>query len=155
MQAFQSSGSMFGWKKEKSAHYDSPPPKAVVKRATRTRMIWALITSLLLLISLIFVILVEIGNTRINATLNKIYFIKLDLSDIIPTSVPNANLINSIARTLGLHDFYTVGLWNFCEGYNGDGVTKCSPPKTLYWFNPIEIIQSELIAGATSKLLLR
>ena len=46
-----------------------------------------------------------------------IYFFKLDLADIIPQSVPNLTLMNSIARTLGLHDFYQVGLWNFCEGY--------------------------------------
>ncbi len=50
------------------------------------------------------------------------YFYKLDLSDIIPESVPNAVLINSIARSLGLHDFYQVGLWNFCEGYNDEYV---------------------------------
>lgn len=98
-------------------------------------MTWALFTSLLLLISLVFLILVEIGNTWINPILNKIYFIKLDLADIIPISVPNAVLINSIARTLGLHDFYTVGLWGFCEGYNDEGVTHCSEPKTLYWFS--------------------
>jgi hypothetical protein len=35
-------------------------------------------------------------------------------------NVPNAVLINSIARTIGLHDFYQVGLWNFCEGYQDE-----------------------------------
>lgn len=49
-----------------------------------------------------------------------LYFFKLDLTDILPLSVPNATLINSIARTLGLHDFYQVGLWNFCEGYKDE-----------------------------------
>lgn len=49
--------------------------------------------------------------------LRSLYFFKLDLADIIPTSVPNASLINSIAQTIGLHDFYQVGLWNFCEGF--------------------------------------
>ena len=126
------------------------PTKAQLKRATRTRRMFALLTSLLLLISLVFLILVEIGDTRVNPTLNKIYFIRLDLSDIIPVSVPNSNLINSIAQTLGLHDFYTVGLWGYCQGYNGQGTTECSDPQTLYWFNPIEISQSQLLAGATS-----
>ena len=82
--------------------------------------------------------------------MNNVYFIKLDLADIIPVSVPNAVLINSIAQTLGLHDYYTVGLWNFCEGNFGVGYTDCSKPKTLYWFNPVEILQNELLAGATS-----
>lgn len=149
---------MFGSNKEKSSGTsngrqlsdDFHPSKAQLKRATRARKIWALLTSLLLLISVVFLILVELGNTSINPTLNKIYFIKLDLADIIPVNVPNAVLINSIAETLGLHDFYTVGLWSFCEGYNGQGVTFCSNPKTLYWFNPIQIVQSELLYGATS-----
>lgn len=113
-------------------------------------MSWALLTSCLLLISLTFIILVEIGNVRIDPILNNIYFIKLDLADIIPYSVPNSVLINSIAQTLGLHDYYTVGLWNFCEGNYGEGVLKCSNPKTLYWFNPVDILQNELLAGATS-----
>jgi hypothetical protein len=48
---------------------------------------------------------VVIGNLNKN-TLTSVYFYKLDLANIVPTSVPNANLINSIARTIGLHDFY-------------------------------------------------
>jgi hypothetical protein len=67
-----------------------------------------------------------------------------------------------------LHDFYQVGLWNFCEGYDDEqvpvhshrlreltlhrGVTHCSKPQNLYWFNPVQIILSELLAGATVAL---
>lgn len=131
---------------------DVQPSKAQIKRATRTRFCWTLISSLLLLISVVFIILVEVGDTSASSSIrNKIWFIKLDVSDIIPVSVPNAVLINSIAQSLGLHDFYTVGLWNFCEGYNGQGTTACSTPETLYWFNPVEIIQHELLAGATGR----
>ena len=137
-------------RRKTSDNSDFHPSKQQIKRATRTRLGWALLTSLLLLISVVFVILVELGNTRMNPILNKIYFIKLDLANIIPVSVPSATLINSIARTLGLHDFYTVGLWGFCEGYNGEGVTACSKPATLYWFNPVQILQTELLSGATS-----
>ena len=144
---------MFGRNKEQKSGYADgyEPSQWQVKRATRARLIWALLASLLLLISVVFIILVELGNTRVNGILNQIYFIKLNLADIIPVSVPNAVLINSIAQTLGLHDFYTVGLWNFCEGYINEGTTNCSPTQTLYWFNPIEIIQNELLAGATSE----
>lgn len=127
------------------------PSKAQVKRATRTRFYWALASSFCLLVAVAFVILVEIGNYKVNDILNDIYFIKIDVSDIIPVSVPDAVLINSIAQTLGLHDFYQVGLWGFCQGYNGQGVTSCSDPETLYWFNPVEILQSQLLSGATSK----
>ncbi|KAK5110107.1 hypothetical protein LTR62_006241 [Meristemomyces frigidus] len=128
------------------------PSKAQIKRATRTRLIWALFTSFLLLITVVFLILVEVGTTSLGSTKTNIYFIKLDLSNIIPLSVPNAALVNSIARTLGLHDFYTVGLWGYCEGYNGDGFTDCSKPETLFWFNPVSILQSQLLAGATIAL---
>ena len=131
---------------------ESHPSNSQIKRATRTRLIWSLITSVLLLIAVVFVVMVEIGDIKINPVMNKIYFIKLDLSDIVPVRVPNANLINSIAQSLGLHDFYTVGLWSFCEGYNGQGVTNCSKAKPLYWFNPVEILSNELLAGATSML---
>lgn len=114
-----------------------------------------------------------IGNTHPRAVLDSIYFFKLDLADIIPTSVPNASLINSIAQSIGLHDFYQVGLWNFCEGYINEyarppfsppflythtnharhrGITYCSKPQTLYWFNPVEILTSELLSGATIAL---
>jgi len=61
---------------------------------------------------------VVIGNTSNKRVINDMYFFKLDLSKIIPSSVSNANFINSIAESIGLHDFYQVGLWNFCEGYN-------------------------------------
>ena len=127
------------------------PSKPQIKRATRTRLTWTLISSFFLLLTVVFLILVEVGQTNQNASVpNSIYFVKLDLSNIFPTSVPNAVVINSIARTIGLHDFYTVGLWSFCEGYNGEGVTHCSHPQTLYWFNPVQVLVNELLSGATS-----
>lgn len=125
--------------------------KQQIKRATRVRFGWALFSSFCLLVSVVFLILVNVGNTQVGNIVNDIYFLKIDVSDIIPVSVPDAVLINSIAQTLGLHDFYTVGLWGFCQGYNGQGVTECSDPQTLYWFNPVEILQRQLLAGATSK----
>ncbi|KAI4223187.1 MAG: hypothetical protein L6R40_008519 [Gallowayella cf. fulva] len=136
---------------------DNPTSHAVsnpniIAKATRTRRIFAFLSSFLFLVALIFLILVEIGNLNArHPVLPSIYFIKLDLSNIIPRSVPNSRLINSIARTLGLHDFYQVGLWNFCEGY-GNQVTDCSRPTKLYWFNPVDIILNELLAGATIAL---
>ncbi|KAK0337900.1 hypothetical protein LTR02_001651 [Friedmanniomyces endolithicus] len=131
---------------------DHEPSKAQIKRATRARFIWALIASFFLLLTVVFLILVEVGNTSTSSIRTNIYFIKLDLTNIIPVSVPNAELINSIAQTLGLHDFYMVGLWGFCEGYNGQGVTQCSTPQAMWWFNPVQIIQSELLSGASIAL---
>ncbi|EXJ79158.1 hypothetical protein A1O3_08659 [Capronia epimyces CBS 606.96] len=104
------------------------------------------------LIGLVFLILVEIGNINNDAVIRDTYFLKIEMANIIPASVPNAIFINSIAQSIGLHDFYQVGLWNFCEGYNGQGITYCSPTETLYWFNPVEIILHELLAGASITL---
>ena len=126
------------------------PTPRTIRAATRTRFIFSLLTSFLFLISLVFLILVQVGNTSAHhPVVGSIYFLKLDVSHVIPRAVPQANLINSIARTLGLHDFYQVGLWNFCEGYGSD-ITSCSRPRTLYWFDPVQIILSELLSGATS-----
>lgn len=134
-----------------AAPYGLSPSKTTIKRATRTRLIFALLTSLFFLVTLVFVILIEVGNLPNRKVTGSIWFVKLDLTNIIPLSVPNAVLINSIARSLGLHDFYQVGLWNYCAGY-GSEITKCSKPRRLYWFNPVEIILDELLAGATSKI---
>jgi hypothetical protein len=127
--------------------------KKQIKRATRTRKTWALTTSFFLFVALIFLILVEIAGIYNKSIIKNWYFIRLDLSNVVPSSVPNFALINTIAQTLGLHDFYQVGLWGFCEGYQGEGVTFCSKPQTLYWFNPVEILRNELLAGASSKSL--
>ncbi|EGD86642.2 hypothetical protein H113_05198 [Trichophyton rubrum MR1459] len=111
--------------------------------------------SLIYFVAFVMLLLVQIGNLSDRLVLRDIYFLKIDLSNIIPLTVPNAVLINSIARTIGLHDFYQVGLWGFCEGYgDGSGITRCSKPKPTYAFNPVEIITSELLAGATKTLLI-
>lgn len=75
-------------------------------------------------ITIPFLILVLIGNTHINPVLDDIFFFKLDVSHIIPISVENSKLLNSVARSLGLHDFYQVGVWSYCEGYNDEYVTS-------------------------------
>lgn len=126
------------------------PDRPVARRRQSTVHWHRGLRSLLYLIAWVFLVLVIIGNVADKPVLRSTYFLYLDLSNIIPLSVPNAVLINSIARSIGLHDFYQVGLWGFCEGYDDEGITACSKPKTLYAFNPVEIILNELLAGASS-----
>lgn len=67
--------------------------------------------------------------------------------------------INDVAQDLGLHDFYSAHLLNFCEGYytpadmpnatisKGDiskNVTNCSNRTAMYNFDPRQMIQREL-----------
>lgn len=128
----------------------SAPDRPIARRRASTVHWHRIVRSLLYLLAWIFVVLVVIGNVADKPVLRNTYFLYLDLSNIIPLSVPNAVLINSIARSIGLHDFYQVGLWNFCEGYNDEGLTKCTRPESLYAFNPVKIILSELLSGASS-----
>jgi len=108
--------------------------------------------AIMYIMSLVFLILVEIGNINNNVVIRDTYFLQINLANVIPNTVPNAIFINSIAQSIGLHDFYQVGLWNYCEGYVHQGITSCSDTETLYWFNPVEIIVSQLLAGASIAL---
>ncbi|KAL7942147.1 SUR7/PalI family domain-containing protein [Trichoderma barbatum] len=116
--------------------------------AVAVRTLTAILAGFCYFITIPFLILVLIGNTHQTPILEDIFFFKLDVSHIIPISVENSNLLNSVARSLGLHDFYQVGVWNYCEGYNDEGVTFCSEPKSFFWFNPVEVLVGELLAGA-------
>ncbi|KAH8170638.1 SUR7/PalI family protein [Sarocladium implicatum] len=122
------------------------------RTAPPTRRNTAIAAAVFYFLTIPFLIMVLIGNTHINSTLNKLWFFKLDVSHIIPISVENSQLLNSVARSLGLHDFYSVGIWNYCEGYNDEGVTHCSAPEALFWFNPVAVLVSQLLAGATIAL---
>ncbi|TKA66060.1 hypothetical protein B0A55_09918 [Friedmanniomyces simplex] len=70
--------------------------------------------------------------------------------------------LSSLARALGLHDFYNVHLLDFCEGYYTpspvpnttlprrkihQNVTSCSNRTAMYSFNPRNTLQQELNAS--------
>lgn len=122
--------------------------RAFYKKPTGLR----LFTVFIYVCAAIFLVLVEIGNINKKAVIRDTYFLQINLANVIPETVPNAVLINTIAQSLGLHDFYQVGLWNYCAGYDNEGITYCSPRQTAYWFNPVEIITSELLVGASIAL---
>lgn len=78
------------------------------------------------------------------------------ISDTIENEIEEG--INDIAQDLGIHDWYSAHLMNFCEGYYVPGavpnstlekskihknVTDCSN-RTMYNLNPQQIIQKEL-----------
>ncbi|KAJ5297867.1 hypothetical protein PENANT_c012G10279 [Penicillium antarcticum] len=141
-----------GTGKRKLPFFRSTSTRPIARRRKSTVHTHRIIRAFLYLVAWIFLVLVVIGNISNKPVIRSTYFLYLDLSNIIPVSVPNAVLINSIAQSIGLHDFYTVGLWNFCEGYYGQGITHCSKPETLYAFNPVDIILNELLSGASIAL---
>ncbi|KAK2847623.1 hypothetical protein FQN49_005708 [Arthroderma sp. PD_2] len=83
------------------------------------------------------------------STLTDVYFAKLDMKDLNPDPPGlNAQLLPlgkglQQAQAKGeIHDFYLVGMWNYCYGDNKDGadhVTHCSPRRSKFWFNPAEV----------------
>lgn len=139
-------------KSEKPSRHDSSESDVPIGYTKPKPTLLRILAVTLYTLATVFLILVLIGNINNNAVIRSTYFLKIELANIIPASVPNAIFINSIAQSIGLHDFYQVGLWNFCEGYNGQGITHCSETKTLYWFNPVEIILNELLVGASITL---
>ena len=125
--------------------------KSDLRDATRHRRGFAIFTSVLFGITTIFLLILQIGNVSNTRVLGDLFMFRIDVSNIIPSSGPSTNTQNTAARSLGLHDFYQVGLWNFCEGYNDIGITACSTPSVMFWFNPVQLIQDELLAGATGR----
>jgi hypothetical protein len=61
------------------------------------------------------------------------------------------NALQGAAKSAQLKDFYTVGLWNYCEGdQDKDGketITFCSPRKANFWFNPVDVWKLNEEAG--------
>ncbi|KAI9785443.1 MAG: hypothetical protein M1816_000413 [Peltula sp. TS41687] len=85
---------------------------------------------------------------------NQFYFFKADTSNFKPT--PDADLIaglqaddkilgqifQNVNSTVQLKDFYTVSLWNYCEGSTKDNASHtdfCSKPTAQYWFDPVKV----------------
>ncbi|KAI1821369.1 SUR7/PalI family-domain-containing protein [Xylaria intraflava] len=125
----------------------------LLKRGTKTRRNAIVVVSVFYVVAIALLILVEVGSTRKSTALGSIYFFKLDLTNVLAQSVPSSlTLQNTIARSLGLHDFYQIGLWNFCEGYQTDGITHCTKPEVSFWFNPVQILLDELVTGASIAL---
>lgn len=77
----------------------------------------------------------------------------MNVSGIDPPITPAPGL--TIAETLGLHDFYQTGLWNYCEGFYNINLdwapvpTDCGPQSNGYYFDPIGIMSTELLPPYT------
>lgn len=76
---------------------------------------------------------------------------------IIDNAIDNAGdgvvgqVVQTAAKVLGIHDFYTAQVMGYCEGTGGDGspsvVTNCTSGP-MFTFNPVAIMEDELrIAG--------
>lgn len=71
------------------------------------------------------------------------------------------SVVTDVTKRLGIHDFYSVHLLDYCEGYYTPtavanstsqpykNVTKCSNQTGLFHFDPTTIVQNELRPGLT------
>ena len=128
--------------------------KRDLKDATRHRKGFAVFTSFMFFVAMVLLVIVQIGNVSGMAGINNLWFFKIDVSKVIPVKGGGGSGNTDMARKLGLRDYYQVGMWNFCEGYNDQGITSCSKPTFFYWFNPVQILLEELLDGASGMLSL-
>lgn len=172
-----------------TATASSKKAQKAITRAARAKilptptLILLILTLIFTLAALALTVLVHLASTSANFPL---YFLRLDLRTIFPSEIQNSQLITSIAQSIGLRDFYQIGLWSFCSGYfhpdiipgintssalletekievqqgfdpigtvftsKGDPrIGYCSEPKVGWWFDPVEIISGDVLAGAT------
>ncbi|KAK6364671.1 hypothetical protein LTS17_011968 [Exophiala oligosperma] len=106
--------------------------------------------SIAVLVCLVLVFLA--GTHDRNNTLDDLYFLKIDLRNITLTSSANllgdgnsnnetvlGGALQAAKQSLGLKDFYTVYLRNYCSWNGDDTYANCTSPKAYFWFNPIEV----------------
>ena len=72
-----------------------------------------------------------------------------------------SSLVHSVAKALNIHDFYSMHVLDYCEGYYAPSavanasvqptknVTFCANTTTMFTFNITEILEHELRAGVT------
>jgi hypothetical protein len=113
--------------------------------------------------SLICIILVGLGCTnKDSSTLNDLYFFRADLQNFTSSSSTKSEisqilneagvsasssnltaLLDEAEKEVGLKDFYSIGLWGYCDGsISGNSTfntTECSKPVAEFWFNPIQV----------------
>ncbi|KAJ6044061.1 hypothetical protein N7460_005416 [Penicillium canescens] len=124
--------------------------------------------------SLICIIMVGLGCTNASSsTLNNLYFLRLDISNITASSettteIENAlrdagitsvtvddltSAIETIENESGLADYYDIGLWGYCEGdISGSkkNITSCSKPKAEFYFDPLSLFGLENTNAASA-----
>ncbi|KAL3496353.1 SUR7/PalI family-domain-containing protein [Aspergillus germanicus] len=101
-------------------------------------------------ISLACLVIVCVGCTRQSAGIDNLYFLRLDFSNLTAPSNLNSSSLDFLSTALNeskkdghLKDFYSVGLWSYCEGGISDQgnyqTTYCSSPRPKFWFNPVQV----------------
>lgn len=124
------------------------------------RFVCILLPQLLTLVSIVFTLAIIVAGTSKNLSTNT-YFLKVDTRFVTHPDwllkIPKGNkgwrqlgLQETPAKENGIKDFYTIGLWNQCEGKfkvnkkdMGEWkIQHCGKPNGKYIFNPERLLQS-------------
>ncbi|KAI4130453.1 MAG: hypothetical protein LQ347_003375, partial [Umbilicaria vellea] len=131
---------------------------------------------LLTLASLICLTLVGLGGTsKSNSTLSHLYFLRANTSAVhlnatelsrlgLPSTISSAlsaaigdssGGVFDATQALNLSDWYTVHLWNYCEGKGANASaaavpTTCSPRERMFWFDPVAVWKLNSTAGGVN-----
>ncbi|KAJ5574392.1 uncharacterized protein N7459_008819 [Penicillium hispanicum] len=113
--------------------------------------------------ALICIVMVGLGCTKASSsTLDNLYFIRVNLQNISQgsktteevetilnkfhitsvTSEEVENLISDLQKDSTLKDFYSIGLWGYCDGdisNNKYTTDECSSPKSEFYFDPLKV----------------
>ena len=98
----------------------------------------------------------QFGRPALNDTSSGSFLSNLTNSIESEINAALKNGTDDIARVLNIHDFYSIHILDYCEGYytpNGlakhakENVSRCSNSKGFFNFNATQILQSELKSG--------
>ncbi|OLL22360.1 SUR7 family protein pun1 [Neolecta irregularis DAH-3] len=113
------------------------------------RTVFTLLPLVMSVLATICLVFVMVGDTKPSNPSHNIYFLRVNTTNIVATKAPASVSVSTIARSIGLHDFYTVGLWGYCQGDLISNTITCSDPHAFYNFNPIDIFQQQVLKGYT------
>ncbi|KIA75434.1 hypothetical protein HK57_00078 [Aspergillus ustus] len=110
------------------------------------------------LASLACLAIVCVSCTRKTADIDNLYFFRVNFSNFTTLSESKTSsnhdlnsttleylstALNETKKDGDLRDFYSIGLWSYCEGLISDegsyDTTYCSSSYPKFWFNPLEV----------------
>lgn len=102
-------------------------------------------------------VMVLLGSTHVNNVLDDIWFMRVKSNSPFPKHNPLYKdvFLDGIGNinAAQMPHFYQVGLWNYCEGFDGIGITYCSTPTPAHYFNPVESMFKKAVPAKYGKFL--
>ncbi|KAK4940433.1 hypothetical protein LTR10_019416 [Elasticomyces elasticus] len=102
---------------------------------------------------LVCLVLVFIAGTYDrNDTVDDLYFLKIDLTNLTLSSSANiadtldganstalGGALETAKQSLGMKDYYTIYMRSYCSWNGNDTYANCTDPTAYFWFNPVSV----------------